>query len=174
MFVLAACYLLIRGVNFVGLTYLIVYVGAVAVLFLFVVIILNIQISEIVAVGLESRKNLPLGLIVGILSTLEFLSIYPALTIELGAKTFINATTFYLNLNISPIGVKLMNVFSTRADTDFSIFTQINSLGQGLYSYGALGLLIASCVLLLSILGPILTCQRQMDLNGSNPPTRIM
>lgn len=160
MFVLAASYLLILGVNFVGLTYLIVYVGAVAVLFLFVVIILNIQISEIVAVGLEHTKNLPLGLIVGILSTLEFLSIYPALTIELGANFFINATNFYLGLNT--IASKPMNVFSTGivADTDFSIFTQINSLGQGLYSYGALGLLIASCVLLLAILGPILTCQR--------------
>jgi NADH-ubiquinone oxidoreductase chain 6 len=42
VFVLASCYLLALGVSFVGLTYLIVYVGAVAVLFLFVVMMLNV------------------------------------------------------------------------------------------------------------------------------------
>jgi len=46
VFALAACYLLTLGVSFVGLAYLIVYVGAVAVLFLFVVMMLNVRVSE--------------------------------------------------------------------------------------------------------------------------------
>ena len=48
VFVNAAGYLLLLGVGFVGISYLIVYVGAIAILFLFVVMMLNINLNEIV------------------------------------------------------------------------------------------------------------------------------
>jgi NADH-ubiquinone oxidoreductase chain 6 len=50
VFVNAAGYLLLLGVGFVGISYLIVYVGAIAILFLFVVMMLNINLTEIVSV----------------------------------------------------------------------------------------------------------------------------
>ena len=161
VFALSASYLLTLGVSFVGLTYLIVYVGAVAVLFLFVVIMLNVRVSEIVAVGLEHTKSLPLGFFVGILFTFEFLSILPAFSIELGTYLFTKATAFYLGLETS-IDLNNVSIAFTGpvADTGFSTFSQIRSLGQGLYSHGSLGLILASFVLLLAILGPILTCLR--------------
>lgn len=42
VFVLVAGYLISLGLNFIGLTYLIVYVGAVAILFLFVVMMVSL------------------------------------------------------------------------------------------------------------------------------------
>ena len=59
VFVNAAGYLLLLGVGFVGISYLIVYVGAIAILFLFVVMMLNIQLTEIVSVGREYTKTYP-------------------------------------------------------------------------------------------------------------------
>lgn len=158
VFILASCYLLTLGVSFVGLTYLIVYVGAVAVLFLFVVRMLNIRVSEIVSVGIEHTKSLPLGAVVGILFTFEFISILPAIT---GTHAITKINNFILNIKVNPvIDRNYVNVTFTNpiADTGFAGFTQIQALGQGLYSHGALGLLLASCLLLLARMGPILTC----------------
>ncbi len=164
VFALAACYLLTLGVSFVGLAYLIVYVGAVAVLFLFVVMMLNVRVSEIVAVGLEHTKSLPLGFLVGTLFTLELLSILPAVSVELGTSLFTQATALYLGLDTS-VDLTHVHVAFTGpiADTSFASFTQIQALGQGLYSHGSLGLFLASFLLLLSMLGPILTCLRSAE-----------
>src|SRR6478735_9332694 len=97
VFINAAGYLLLLGVGFVGISYLIVYVGAIAILFLFVVMMLNIKIVEIISVGQEYTKNLPLGLIVGSLFFFEILSIVPASTasslagLPLGLFNYVNS-----------------------------------------------------------------------------------
>ena len=105
VFINAAGYLLLLGVGFVGISYLIVYVGAIAILFLFVVMMLNIQLTEIVSVGREYTKNLPLGFIVGSLFFFEVLSLLPASYSEagelpLGLFNYING--LFLGLN-SPL-----------------------------------------------------------------------
>ena len=46
-FVFAALLLINLGLVFVGLSYIIIYVGAIAVLFLFVIMMININIKEI-------------------------------------------------------------------------------------------------------------------------------
>lgn len=63
LFINVAGYLILIGVNFVGLSYLLVYVGAISMLFLFILMLINIRISE-----LHSDKNnsFPLGYIVAI------------------------------------------------------------------------------------------------------------
>ena len=168
VFVFAACYLLTLGVSFVGLTYLIVYVGAVAVLFLFVVMMLNIRVSEIVAVGTEHTKSIPLGIFVGTLFILEFISILPFFSVGLAEYFFTSATAFFLGFSTS-IGINHVNLAYTGpiADTGFTTFTQIQSLGQGLYSHGSLSLLLASIVLLLAMIGPILICLKTTPTRGS-------
>ena len=42
-----ASYLIILGVSFIGLSYMIVYVGAVSILFLFILMLIDIRISEL-------------------------------------------------------------------------------------------------------------------------------
>jgi NADH-ubiquinone oxidoreductase chain 6 len=49
------------------------------------------------------------------------------------------------------------------ADDNFTGFLQIEAIGQGLYTYGSLWLLLGSIILLLSMLGPITLCLRSSE-----------
>jgi NADH-ubiquinone oxidoreductase chain 6 len=77
VFIHTACYLLVLGVGFVGLSYLIIYVGAITVLFLFVIMMINIKLVDLLDVGTEYTQNLPLGLIITGLFFYEMLTISP-------------------------------------------------------------------------------------------------
>lgn len=164
VFINAAGYLLLLGVGFVGISYLIVYVGAIAILFLFVVMMLNIQLTEIVSVGREYTKNLPLGFIVGSLFFFEVLSVLPASYSEagelpLGLFNYING--LFLGVDSPFTGSDVHMTFTgPGADDSFSPFLQIEAIGQGLYTYGSLWLLLGSIILLLAMLGPIALCLR--------------
>ncbi len=170
VFVNAAGYLLLLGVGFVGISYLIVYVGAIAILFLFVVMMLNIRLVEIISVGREYTKNLPLGLIVGSLFFFEILSIIPASTasslagVPLGLFNYINGLLLLSGSDkLGSLG-SAQNVHMTftgpTPDDSFADFVQIEAIGQGLYTYGSIWLLLASVILLLAMLGPITLCLR--------------
>jgi len=170
VFVNAAGYLLLLGVGFVGISYLIVYVGAIAILFLFVVMMLNIKIVEIISVGQEYTKNLPLGLIVGSLFFFEILSIVPASTasslagLPLGLFNYVNSLLLLSGSDkLSSLG-SAQNVHMAftgpTPDNSFADFVQIEAIGQGLYTYGSIWLLLASIILLLAMLGPITLCLR--------------
>ncbi|EKC97189.1 NADH dehydrogenase subunit 6 (mitochondrion) [Trichosporon asahii var. asahii CBS 8904] len=161
VFVNAAGYLLVLGIGFIGISYLIVYVGAIAILFLFVVMMLNISLVEIISVGQEYTKNLPLGLIVGALFIFEILSLVPASYKEVGELPlgFVN----YLNRLLLGVEGPSMNRVHMRftqpgADQTFTNYLQIETIGEGLYTYGALWLFLASIILLLAMLGPIVLC----------------
>jgi NADH-ubiquinone oxidoreductase chain 6 len=166
VFVNAAGYLLLLGVGFVGISYLIVYVGAIAILFLFVVMMLNITLSDIISVGREYTKNLPLGLIVGSLFVFEILRLIPGTYKEagglpLGLFNYLNG--LFLGIDSSSIGTGVHMTFTEAgADQLFTNFLQIESIGQGLYTYGSLWLLLTSVILLLAMLGPIVLCLRSV------------
>lgn len=168
VFVNAAGYLLLLGVGFVGISYLIVYVGAIAILFLFVVMMLNINITEIVSVGREYTKNLPLGLIVGSLFFFEILSLIPRTYKEAGGlplSLFNYFNGLFLGFDSSSIGSSVHMTFTNISpDQRFSQFLQVQALGQGLYTFGSLWLLLASIILLLAMLGPIVLCLRSVKL----------
>jgi NADH-ubiquinone oxidoreductase chain 6 len=163
VFINAAGYLLLLGVGFVGISYLIVYVGAIAILFLFVVMMLNIQIREIVSVGREYTKNLPLGFIVGSLFFFEVLSISgSSRELPLGVFNYING--LFLGVSSPFTGSDVHMTFQGPiADDSFTGFLQIEAIGQGLYTYGSLWLLLGSIILLLAMLGPIALCLRSRD-----------
>lgn len=94
LFVHSACYLLVLGVGFVGLSYLIIYVGAIAVLFLFVIMMINIRLVDLLEVGSEYTQNLPLGFIITALFFYEMLSISP---ISLNVDNLFNLPIGLLN-----------------------------------------------------------------------------
>ena len=57
LFLSISCYLIALGLNFIGLSYLLVYVGAVSILFLFILMLINVRISEL---SNETSNSLPL------------------------------------------------------------------------------------------------------------------
>jgi NADH-ubiquinone oxidoreductase chain 6 len=77
VFLCAAGYLIISGISFLGLSYIIVYIGAIAVLFLFVIMMINIKITDILETGNQYTKTLPLALCIGSLFIYEIFTILP-------------------------------------------------------------------------------------------------
>src|ERR1700709_1230779 len=65
VFINTAGYLILMGIGFVGIAYILVYIGAITVLFLFVIMMINIKLVDILEVGREYTKNLPLALSIG-------------------------------------------------------------------------------------------------------------
>src|SRR5438876_2930879 len=61
LFSSVAIYLIMVGITFIGISYLLVYVGAVSILFLFILMLINIRISELLS---ETSNNIPLGIII--------------------------------------------------------------------------------------------------------------
>jgi NADH-ubiquinone oxidoreductase chain 6 len=57
-----ACYLILTGIAYIGLSYLLVYVGAVSILFLFILMLINVRISELL---IENLNSIPLAILLG-------------------------------------------------------------------------------------------------------------
>ena len=64
LFAYVSVYLIIIGLNFIGLSYLIVYIGAVSILFLFILMLINIRTSELQS---NTSNSIPLTIIIGII-----------------------------------------------------------------------------------------------------------
>ena len=158
LFINVALYLILIGVGFIGITYIILYVGAITVLFLFVIMMINIKLTDILETGSQYTKNLPLGIGIGSLFLYEVFSMLPyslnnVSSITLDFLTQVNS--LFLNSSINTLS-NINTAFSpTTADQNYTSFTQIQSIGQGLYTYGALWLIICSIILLLAMIAPI-------------------
>ena len=61
LFLSISCYLILTGLNFIGLSYLLVYVGAVSILFLFILMLINIRISELLS---NSSNSITLAIMI--------------------------------------------------------------------------------------------------------------
>lgn len=74
LFLGISSYLLILGLNFVGLSYLLVYVGAVSILFLFILMLINVRVSELHS---DTSNSIPLAIIISLGFNLPIYSILP-------------------------------------------------------------------------------------------------
>src|ERR1700679_1652966 len=63
LFLSISSYLIILGINFIGLSYLLVYVGAVSILFLFILMLINVRISELLS---NTSNSIPLAIFISI------------------------------------------------------------------------------------------------------------
>jgi len=61
LFLSISSYLMVLGLNFIGLSYLLVYVGAVSILFLFILMLINVRISELLS---NTSNSIPLAIII--------------------------------------------------------------------------------------------------------------
>ena len=160
VFLNAAGYLILTGINFLGISYIIVYVGAITVLFLFVIMMININLEDIQEVGSQYSKNIPLALSIAFLFIYEFFTIMPFTINNISALSSVLETLTTLNgLLINSDNSLLINIFNTFnpaiVDTTITNFLHIEAIGHGLYTYGASLLIICSLILLLSMIAPI-------------------
>jgi len=164
-FVQAALYLILIGINFVGISYIVIYVGAIAVLFLFVIMMINIKLTDILETGNQYTKNLPLAIAIGSLFIFIFFTIIPfnfnnvpVLSVLLNKMTYLNSlfsnsNLVSINLINSVVNNNLLSSFSDVLITDFQ---QIEALGHGLYTYEGVLLITLSIILLLAMFATII------------------
>jgi NADH-ubiquinone oxidoreductase chain 6 len=164
-FVQAALYLILIGINFVGISYIVIYVGAIAVLFLFVIMMINIKLTDILETGNQYTKNLPLAIAIGSLFIFIIFTIIPfnfnnvpALSVLLDKITFLNSILSDSKIvSVNLINSIVNNYFlSSLSDVIITEFQQIEVLGHGLYTYGAVLLITLSIILLLAMFATII------------------
>jgi len=160
VFVNVAGYLLLLGIGFIGISYIVVYCGAIAILFLFVIMMINIRLTDILEVGSAYTKNLPLALVIGLFFIYEMFTILPFSlnnfsVLNLPLELLTNFNGIILGSDIANLTTVNTTMNPISADTAFTSFLQVESIGHGLYTYGAIWLLVTSMILLLSMLAPI-------------------
>ena len=148
VFINVAGYLVLLGVAYLGLAYLIIYVGAIAILFLFVIMMLNLRLVELIDTGQEYTQNLPLGAIIGTLFFFEVLSVLhgrfqvPNFSFKHIIGTFDFLSTVILDVDLPEDIGKVANVHwaynPLTIENQFSPFLQIESIGQALYTYASM------------------------------------
>src|SRR6202048_780430 len=74
LFLSIASYLMILGLNFIGISYLLVYVGAVSILFLFILMLINVRISELLS---NTSNSIPLATLIVIAFNYPIYQILP-------------------------------------------------------------------------------------------------
>lgn len=93
LFLNIAGYLMMLGINFIGLSYLLVYVGAVSILFLFILMLINVRISELVT---DSSNSIPLAITIGIFFNITLYKLLPS-----NASEIYNLYDYGVNSNFS-------------------------------------------------------------------------
>jgi NADH-ubiquinone oxidoreductase chain 6 len=63
LFLFVSIYLILIGIYFIGISYLLVYIGAVSILFLFILMLIDIRISELHS---DTMNSIILAIILGI------------------------------------------------------------------------------------------------------------
>lgn len=146
----AAGLLVLLGLDFFAMIFLVVYVGAIAVLFLFVVMMLNIKLAEI---NEKRLRYLPIGGVLGVLFLLEVV-----LIVDNDLIPFL----FYDNIK-ALLEFKSLDYVDWVSNIQTS--TNIKAVGTIIYTYYFYFFLVASLILLVAMIGAIiLTMQKGIQI----------
>lgn len=163
LFLNIAGYLMILGINFIGLSYLLVYVGAVSILFLFILMLINVRISELVT---DNSNSVPSAIMIGILFNIALYTTLPYNNIN--TITTDNSNSFIVSYISEIINNFNNNPTKNIYDNDLSFVSSyiwdgtliesshITSIGNVMYTVYPVWLIITSLVLLLAMVGAII------------------
>ncbi len=129
----AAGLFVLLGAEFIAMLLVIVYVGAVAVLFLFVVMMLDINFAEL---RKGAMQYVPVGLLIGGVLLLELITMY---------------TTWWFSPSVAD---------NRAAVTDPAITSNTVALGQVLYTQYIYAFQIAGLILFVAMIGSIVLTHR--------------
>ena len=169
LFLSIAAYLMMLGINFIGLSYLLVYVGAVSILFLFILMLINVRISELVT---DNNNSIPLAMAIGIIFYLVLYRLLPSnfliqdYTHSLDFKIIPDniATNFnakYTLTDMSNFNNDLSLVTSQIWDGYLSETSHITAIGNIIYTAYPIWLILTSIILLLAMVGAIVITIKQ-------------
>jgi len=135
------------GAEFVAMLLIIVYVGAVAVLFLFVVMMLDVDFAELKA---EMAKYMPLALLIGVIILMQFVMAFGAWESNAAAEGLRTQVTNPEVQNTAALGLILYD--------DYFLLFQLSGL-----------------ILLVAMIGAIvLTLRHRVDVKRQKPIAQMM
>ena len=153
LFTSISCYLMLLGLNFIGLSYILVYVGAVSILFLFILMLINVRLSELLS---DTSNSIPLAIMV-IISIIY--SVYQILPSKLFSSSDIGQKNSVISY-----------VTSQRWDGNLAETTHITSIGNIMYTSYSIWLILTSIILLLAMVGAIVITIKSESNTSYNPP----
>lgn len=159
-------YLLIIGLSFLGLSYLVVYIGAVSILFLFILMLINIRMSELQS---NTNNSIPLAISIAILFNYPIFQLLPYDIAILSNNSYLNNILYNIsfnnilenNLNIN--NNNIVFVTSKTWDGNLAEVGHITSIGNVLYTNYNMWLIITSFILLLAMVGAIVITIKQKN-----------
>nr|AGH24425.1 NADH dehydrogenase subunit 6 [Reclinomonas americana ATCC 50284] len=150
VFCTTSALLILIEAEFIAMVFIMVYVGAIAVLFLFVVMMLNVRLVQF---NTSMLKYLPLGGVIGLIFLLELFLIIDSDLIPLfGLNIEQNATVFQWADKINAV-------------------TNVEAIGKILYTHYFYLFLVAGMILLVAMIGAIVLTMykrvgvRRQDIN---------
>lgn len=148
-FVSATTLLFLLECEFIALLFIIIYVGAIAVLFLFVVMMLDVKTTNLTK---DAVKYFPFGLFIGAVFLTEVLfMIFQTFKSNPYPNSFL--TNFYKN-------------WYDKTDT----LSEIQVIGQILYTHYVLQFLVAGLILFLAVIGAVVLT---IDFSSEKTKTQI-
>lgn len=165
LFVNIAGILILAGINYLGLSYILVYVGAVSILFLFILMLINIRISELLS---ETNNDIPLAVLTVLIFYYIIGQVIPS---NFTDKTIITSLSNRIS-GINNIEIKnesslidlnqeIGYVTSKGWENTLVEFTQISGIGNIMYTNYSIWLIISSIILLLGMVGAIIITIKQ-------------
>ena len=169
LFFSISSYLILTGITFIGLSYLLVYVGAVSILFLFILMLINIRISELFS---NTSNSIPLAIIISLSFTYPIYGILPSNLSTINVYNYILNIFQHSNIDYDTNGLVLDHnyvsndiitslVTSKSWDGNISEYAHISSIGNIMYTSYAIWLIVTSIVLLLAMIGAIVITIKQ-------------
>jgi len=160
LFMSISFYLMFLGLNFLGLSYLLVYIGAVSILFLFILMLINVRVSELLS---DTYNSIVLSILITIYFSFTINQIMPF--------NILGSNNMYENIKskneyIDIFSLKRNNneLFYTSFETwdnNLSSISNINSIGNVLYTNYSIWLILTSIILLLAMVGCIIITIKQ-------------
>ena len=145
LFFTIAIYLISISMDFIGISYLLVYVGAVSILFLFILMLINIRISELLS---DTKNSILLLILIVLLFSVTFIDMVPSQY----------ANLFKSNLEI--IFISSSNCW----EDGLAAINNIVSLGYVMYTNYSILLILVSSILLVAMVGAIIITIKSKDL----------
>lgn len=181
LFVAIALYLMMLGLDFLGISYLLVYVGAISILFIFILMLINVRVSELLTEGINGATLALIAVVTfsfnvgGVLPYYLHISdafsnylTYISIIINNSVSTALNSALNGLSLMEKAL-VESANVTSKSWDGSLIEINHISSIGNILYSKLFIFLILISFILLLAMVGTIvITLKRETNLKQLN------
>jgi NADH-ubiquinone oxidoreductase chain 6 len=146
LFLNVAIYLIFMGLNFIGLSYLLVYIGAITVLILFIVMMISTEVVQTVEVGPDYSKLLPLAYSLAVLFLILFLITIPSFIIDFSSfeiYNLINNLIYYIKNDFSNLldysSVQNLFNFSTNNNKSGEISEALTNSINTQFNYGPFG-----------------------------------